>query len=404
MSNRQAADLDLEVGSSVVVQQRFQVDFDYPVVFARDLFAVANPILDQILHRREATRRQRALVCVDDGVAAANPSLVGRIEAYFHHRSASLELAAPPQTVPGGPAAKNAWNAVQEVMWTLGNLHLDRQSFVIAIGGGSMLDMVGFATAIVHRGLRLVRLPTTTLAQSDAGVGVKNGMDEHGQKNFVGTFAPPFAVLNDSFFLRTLADEHWLGGVAEAIKVAAIKDAGFFDYLSTHANCLAARDGAAMQVMEAVVRRSAELHLEHIRTAGDPFEMGSSRPLDFGHWAAHKIETLTHYGIAHGQAVAIGIAIDAGYAMRKGLLPAAQYRCLLDLLRDCGLPCYHPCLRQRQEDGSLAVLAGLRDFREHLGGILCVALPNPIGAKIEVHQIESRLVEETIDQLARETD
>jgi 3-dehydroquinate synthetase len=104
-------------------------------------------------------------------------------------------------------------------MWTLGNLHLDRQSFVIALGGGSVLDMIGFAVSIVHRGLRLVRLPTTTLAQSDAGVGVKTGMDEHGQKNFVGTFAPPFAVINDFELLKTLSFEHWIGGVDEALAV-----------------------------------------------------------------------------------------------------------------------------------------------------------------------------------------
>ncbi len=381
---------------SDVYHQSFSVAFDYPVHFCRDVFAADNPLLASVLDRLGEDRRHRAVVYVDAGLAEAQPELAGRIKDYFHARAKTLELAAPPQIVPGGEAAKTGWDAVRDVIWTIGNLHLDRQSYVIAVGGGAMLDMVGFAASLVHRGLRLVRVPSTTLAQNDGGVGVKNGMDEHGQKNFVGTFAPPFAVLNDLALLGTLAQADWIGGAAEAFKVALIADAEFFEFLCERAADLAARDAAAM---EQLVRRCAALHLEHIRTGGDPFEFGSARPLDFGHWVAHKLETLSDYQVHHGQAVAVGIAVDSYYAMKHSLLTAEQFERILTGLTACGLGVWHPLLGRRGADGNLTVLAGLAEFREHLGGALTITLPDGIGAKVEVHQISPEIVEDAVTHL-----
>jgi len=379
-----------------VHHQRISVPFEFPVCFARNVFDAANPLLASTLAPLGERRRHRAAVYVDEGVASADPGLTRRIKEYFHARPGELELAGGPQVVPGGPAVKGEWGTVREVMWTLGNLHLDRQSYVVAVGGGSMLDMIGFAVSIVHRGLRLVRLPSTTLAQDDAGVGVKTGMDEHGQKNFVGTFAPPFAVINDFELLRTLPQEHWIGGVAEALKVAIITDADFFAFLRDKAPALRGRDQA---VMEETVRRCAILHLRHTATSGDPFEFGSARPLDFGHWSAHRIEMLTGYRIGHGQAVAIGIALDACYAARKGLLRDADRDAVLDALETAGLPTWDDCLKQRADDGTLEVLAGLDQFREHLGGALTVTLPDGIGRKVEVHQMSADWIEEAVSFL-----
>jgi len=383
--------------SEGVYGQLFSVPFEYPVHFARDVLAASNPLLESVLLRADESRR-RAVVYVDAGLAAAQPSLVGRVREYFHRRPRTLELAAPPQTVPGGEAAKNGWEVVRQVLWTIGNLHLDRHSVVIAIGGGAVLDMVGFAASIVHRGLRHVRMPTTTLSQCDGGVGVKNGMNEHGMKNFIGTFAPPFAVINDLSLLVTLSDEHWIGGAAEAFKVALIKDAAFFAFLCERAGDLRRRDAAAM---EALVRRTAELHLDHIRTSGDPFEFGSARPLDFGHWAAHKLETMSAFAMPHGQAVAIGIAVDAYYAMRHGLLKEAELDAALSAMVRCGLPIWSELLARRTPTGVLEVLEGLEQFREHLGGTLTVTLPRGIGEKVEVHQVNPETVEEAVEHLGR---
>ena len=378
------------------IHQSFAVAFDYPVLFTRGAFDNANPALARVMDRRGERRRHRAAVFVDAGVASAHPGLLQQMREYFHARPGKMELAAPPQVVTGGEAAKSDWKAVREVMTTIGNCHLDRQSFVIAVGGGSCLDMLGFAASIIHRGLRLIRIPSTTLAQNDAGIGVKNGMDEHGQKNFVGTFAPPFAVINDLALLATLSQESWIAGVAEAFKVAIIKDAPFFEFLACHAGQLRIRDE---QAMEHAVRRCAQLHLEHIATSGDPFEFGSARPLDFGHWAAHKLELMSRFTIGHGQAVAIGICLDAYGAMKRGLLREADFLRILEAIATTGLPTWSDLLARRDREGLLEILAGLEDFREHLGGVLTVTLPDGIGARVEVHHINPSDVEDAVEYL-----
>ena len=381
-----------------VYVQRFSVPFEYPVHFTRRAFHPRNALLADVLDRLGEGRRHRAVVFIDQGLADANRLLVNQIKEYFHEHPARLELAGAVNLLPGGPAVKSDYGAVREVLWTIGNLHLDRQSFVIAVGGGSLLDTVGFAASVAHRGLRLIRVPSTTLAQNDAGVGVKNGMDEHGQKNFLGTFAPPFAVVCDFDLLRTLPWEHWIAGAAEAFKVAVIKDTEFLDFLCTHAKDLRGRDES---VMEQLVRRCAVLHLEHIRTGGDPFEFGSARPLDFGHWAAHRLEVLSGRRLSHGQAVAVGIALDTTYAAACGLIAPAERDRVLDAMDVCGLPTWTATLAARTDEGELAVLEGIEQFREHLGGRLNVTLPAGLGHKTEVHHMDAAKIEAAVEFLSR---
>jgi len=370
-------------------QQAFSVSFAYPVHFTHGVFDPGNPVLASVFGPREYGRSHRILVYLDDGVARATPDLPERITAYFK-RHAGLDLLAPPEILAGGEQAKDGWRGVQHVMTQIGNQHLCRHSFVVAVGGGSLLDMVGFAASLVHRGVRLIRIPTTVLAQNDAGVGVKNGMDDHGMKNFVGTFDPPHAVIDDFDLLQTLDETHWRGGIAEAFKVAIIKDAAFFRFLETHAAALRRRDRAAM---EHLVRQCATLHLDHIRGGGDPFEKGAARPLDFGHWAAHKLESLSGLALGHGQAVAVGIALDAWTAAARKLISVAERDRIIGALRRAGLPVWDDHLLVRLPHGRRpAVLDGLDEFREHLGGRLTVTLPRGIGHRIEVHTMDARVV------------
>ena len=277
-------------------------------------------------------------------------------------------------------------------------LRLCRHSFVVAIGGGAVLDAVGYAAATAHRGIRLLRVPTTVLAQDDSAMGVKNGINAFGKKNYLGTFAPPFAVINDSSFLATLSDRDWRAGVSEAIKAALIKDRAFFDFLEQHAPLLKARD---LPAMEQVIRRCAALHLTHIATGGDPFELGSSRPLDFGHWSAHKLEHLTNYRLGHGEAVAIGIALDTTYSYLAGFLPEDDWRRIISLLPAIGLSVYAPELGQDldQEDSPSNVLRGLDEFREHLGGTLTILMLRSIGAPFDVHEIRKDVMIRSIGAL-----
>src|SRR5947199_194600 len=138
----------------------------------------------------------------------------------------------------------------------------------------------------------LVRLPTTTLGQADSGVGVKNGVNLFQKKNWLGAFAVPWAVINDAGLLATLSDRDFRCGFSEAVKVSMLQDAGQFTTLCELAPRIARRDlSAALPA----IRASAELHLRHITRGGDPFEMNEARPLDFGHWSAHKLEALTNF-------------------------------------------------------------------------------------------------------------
>ena len=375
--------------------QRVSVDFDFPVVFCRGVFAPGATWLRDVFGRRGENRRHKVLVAVEDPVARASPGLLDNIRRWFAAEP-TAELVREPWIGPGGEAVKNDYRKVMELIDILLEYRMDRHAYVVAIGGGAFLDAIGFATALVHRGLRLVRLPTTVLAQNDAGVGVKNAINLHGGKNTIGTFAPPFAVVNDFNFLDTLPARDWTAGISEAFKVAVIKDAAFFRDLCEMAPRLRARDRAAM---EDLVRRCALLHLQHIATSGDPFELGAARPLDFGHWSAHKLEGMTGYTVAHGEAVAIGLALDAGYARRMGWLTDAEADALLRGLSESGYTLWHPALARRLGDGRLEILGGLDDFREHLGGELCITMPRGIGAKFEVHEMDPALIEASLRDL-----
>jgi 3-dehydroquinate synthase len=256
---------------------------------------------------------------------------------------------------------------------------------VLIVGGGAVLDMAGYAAATTHRGLRVVRLPTTVLGQNDSGVGVKNGVNALGTKNLLGTFAPPFAVINDRCFLATLSARDLTSGMAEAVKVALIRDRAFFEWLEANTARLAAFEEDAVAYS---IRRCAELHLAHIAGSGDPFETGSARPLDFGHWAAHKLETLTGHALRHGEAVAIGIALDSRYAVETDRLDEGSQGRICAVLERLGLPLWHDALEEADSAGAPQVLRGLEEFREHLGGELCLTLLRAIGQGVEVHEVE----------------
>lgn len=368
-------------GKMKILDQKIAVRFDYPVIFTRAVLDPANLTLVRTLDRLREKRRQRVMFFVDAGVART--AAARQIERYCAAHAQPMELVAPPRVVPGGEALKNAFGRALALIRDLLAHHLDRHACVVIIGGGAVLDVVGFAASLVHRGLRVVRLPTTVLAQCDSGVGVKTAVNFGAAKNLVGTFAPPFAVINDCDWLATLAQRDWRGGIAEAFKVALIKDAKFFRWLCRSAAKLQRRDAPTMAAM---IMRCAQLHLAHIRSSGDPFELGRARPLDFGHWAAHRLEVLSRHRIGHGQAVAAGIALDAAYAVRLGWLRPQAFHALVRGLRRAGLPIWYPELARP------ALFQGLEEFREHLGGELALTLPRGVGRRAEIHTVDQRVM------------
>src|SRR6185503_4398674 len=237
-----------------LLEHEIRVTFRYPVYFSRDVFAASNPLVLKAAPSAVAPKAARILFVLDSGVDAAHPGLRESIARYCAAHAGALELAAPVLLIPGGEQSKNDPAPTQQVLQAIHDAALDRHSYVGDIGGGAALDVVGYAAAMAHRGIRLIRFPTTVLAQDDSAVGVKNGINAFGQKNYLGTFTPPFAVVNDSAFLQTLPQRDWCGGLSEAIKASLIKDHTFFEFIEQHAHLLAARD---LPAMEQVVRRSA---------------------------------------------------------------------------------------------------------------------------------------------------
>ena len=368
------------------------VTFKHRIVFTRDAFACGNPALAEILIEGGG---RRAMVFVEEAVAASWPSLKEAVVAYF----AGLDLDFRGILVfPGGEAVKADDRLVRQVWAAIDTAHLDRHSYVVVIGGGAFLDAVGYAAATAHRGMRLVRFPTTTLSQDDSGVGVKCAINAFGKKNWVGAFAVPYAVINDFSFLHSQDEETRRGGLIEAVKVALVRDRGFFEWIEANLSALARLEP---EILERCVEKSALLHAQHIAMGGDAFETGSSRPLDFGHWAAHKLEALTSYQLSHAPAVAVGVALDTWYSARVGLLDRALADRVLRVLEGLGLQIYHPALDWLDDSGWRRVLDGLVEFREHLGGELTVLLLQDVGLGVDVHHFDEDLLGECIHELRK---
>lgn len=386
----------------------FKIHHSYPVHFTRNVFNLENPALSRALglpreflsggggatdvsgndfgKSTEPKVSARALAILDDGLVSLNPEIPSLLADYFDLLRPYIQLEST-LTLPGGESCKNDLSNLTRIYEAVARYGIDRHSYILAIGGGALIDVVGFAAATAHRGIRLIRIPTTVLAQNDASIGVKNGMNFAGRKNFIGSFAPPHAVINDFALLRTLSPEDRRAGMAEAVKVALIRDPAFFQWMEAHAGQLGRFEDWALQHL---IVRCAELHLNQISGGGDPFESGSARPLDFGHWSAHKLEELSGHQLRHGEAVAIGMALDSVYSCRAGLLEEKQMMRVLSLLTDLGFSLYCPWLDELNVDQAL------QEFQEHLGGELCITLLDSCGTGLELNEIDGTIMKESL--------
>lgn len=378
------------------IERAINVTWQLRVFFTDDVFAPANPLLCDVIANPPLSK---ALVVLEDSLAQKQPDLERQIEKYFAAHAGKIRLVRSPLFVFGGEAAKNSITLVTDILSQIDRYHVDRHSYVIAVGGGALLDVVGFTAATAHRGVRYVRIPTTTLSQAaESGVGVKTSINAFGKKNFVGTFTPPFAVINDFNLLATLDPRDKRSGYAEAVKIACVRDAAFFAEIERDADQLMV---FAPDAVKHLIRRCAEQHLDHIATGGDPFDAGSARPLEFGHWAACKIEELSHFRLRHGEAVAIGIALDAIYSRECGLLDAAPVERILQLLERLGFKLFADELLNTANGHHLALLSGLEEYREHLGGELSITLLKGIGQSVEAHEMDAEKIVKAIYELHR---
>ena len=329
---------------------------------------------------------------VDESIAQAQPDLRHRLRAFVLRHTGRITPTGNIQILPGGETVKNDIHLLERMLKVFHAANLDRRSYIVVIGGGAVLDAVGFAAAIAHRGIRLVRLPTTTLAQADSGVGVKNSVNLFHKKNWLGTFCVPWGIINDSALLSSLPDRDFVCGFSEAVKVTLLKSRARFDELCRLADQIRERDMPAAELM---IRVSAELHRAHITQGGDPFEMLEARPLDYGHWSAHKLEVMSDFQLKHGEAVAIGVAVDTVYSSLVHGLPKAEVKRVLDCLDRLGLVLDHPALHE-----TATLFAGLEEFRQHLGGRLTVTMLRDVGAPLEVHEVDHVQMSEAIRQVA----
>ncbi len=369
----------------------FSVPFVHRLRFTGDVLGADQDILLNVLEP-SGDQLPRVQFWLDECVADAVPELRSRVNSFCQKNADRFLTPGNIQTVPGGEVVKNEIHILERMLKCINHADLDRRSYIVVIGGGAVLDAVGFAAAIAHRGIRLIRLPTTTLAQADSGVGVKNSVNLFQKKNWVGSFAVPWAVINDAKLLSTLPDRDFVCGFSEAVKVSLLKEPSLFDDLCRNAELIKNRDA---EVTDPIIRRSAIHHLNHITKGGDPFEALEARPLDFGHWSAHKLEVMTNFGLRHGEAVGIGVAVDTVYSSLVHGLPETDADRVLNCLAAMGLPLDHPALHETDE-----LFAGLEEFRQHLGGRLTITMLEAVGTPIDVHEIDESSMRRAIEIVA----
>ncbi|NWK54054.1 3-dehydroquinate synthase [Verrucomicrobiaceae bacterium N1E253] len=372
-----------------------RISSTHRIRFTRDAFQRENRMLIDLL---DTNGRAKVIAFIDRGVAETFPGLEQQVNTYMECMPGFDSRGCIIQT--GGEPCKRNQQTLQEAWDAIEKAGIDRHSYILCIGGGAYLDVIGLAAATAHRGIRLVRFPTTTLAQDDSGVGVKNGINAYGKKNFLGTFAVPYAVVNDFSFIHGQPALERKAGIVEAVKVALVKDASFFQWIENNAHQLSKLHP---HTLEEAVERSALLHASHIAYGGDPFETGNSRPLDFGHWAAHKMEQLTNFKLSHADAVSVGVALDTIYSWKCGKLSESAAMRVLHVLQELKLPIWHDALDLQSDQATppqRAIYTGLEEFREHLGGELTVLLLKEIGQGEDVHNMDTELLDECIEWLA----
>ena len=387
--------------------QDFSIHYSFPIIFEENIFNLKKTLIKEILCPPSQIKNLpvKVIVVIDSNVEKKHSSLISSIQNYFKKYSV-LDLRTAPLIIAGGEESKKEFIHVESIYRAIEKYNICRHSYVIAIGGGSLIDMVGFAASTAHRGIKILRIPTTLLAQADAAIGVKNSINYLNKKNFIGSFATPEAVINDYQFLKTLDKNILIHGIAEAIKVALIKDKFFFEYIESHTQEIVDLN---KKVIQKIIYQCAELHLSHIRS-GDPFEKGSSRPLDFGHWSGHKLEQISKHSISHGQGVALGICLDCVYANMQGYLDQKTLFRIINLFHKLGFLIYSPFfehhlsisaskkeLQLDQEN----VLHGLEEFREHLGGALTILLLKDIANTIEINQVDYEVMKKSIYKLKK---
>jgi len=327
--------------------------------------------------------RGRHVLLVSDSAVA--PLYLDRVHHALH--AARPELIIGKHIIPAGEASKTL-HYFSEVISALANLGASRDACVLALGGGVVGDLAGFAAACWMRGIDCIQLPTSLLAMVDSSVGGKTAVDIVQGKNLVGAFHPPCAVIADTTTLSSLPPRQLRAGLAEVIKYGAIRDRDFLQWLHSEHTALLAGDPAALAK---AIARSCQHKAEIVKR--DPLEKGERALLNFGHTFAHAIETAQGYGAAHdqalnhGEAVAVGMVLAAQLSAQLGLASSADTDTLCEVLTAFGLPTRIPSGLEAN-----TLLAHMRLDKKNLAGRLRLILWNGIGQAFIAPDIDEHAV------------
>ncbi|OZC67409.1 2-epi-5-epi-valiolone synthase [Rhodococcus sp. 15-725-2-2b] len=393
---RSAASFKLGLSHSADTDSAWKVEavkqVEYHVIAARNLFETENAQLLTGCSAAPLTRGDRRLVVIDSNVDRIHGD---RIRRYFEHHgvAASFVPMRADETV-------KEWSSVIRVVDAMNGFGIDRRREpVIAVGGGVLLDVVGFAASVYRRGTPYIRIPTTLIGLVDAGVGVKTGVNYGMGKNRLGTYAPAIATYVDRSFLRTLDDRHLSNGLAEILKMALIKSVDLFELLETYGQRLIADNfqGTSSELDTAatqVIAESIHLMLEELQP--NLWESCLERCVDYGHTFSPTLEMEALPALLHGEAVSIDMALTSALGFLRGSLSREDLDRILTVMKRLGLPVWNDVL------ATAGVLdAALADTVRHRDGRQRLPLPVGIGGHHFANDVTNEEIASALTLLAR---
>jgi len=318
------------------------------------------PRLTVDLRKRKAARHY--IIVTDDHLRAA---MGAPLLAAFRRRGLSVDLISFPSGE--GSKSRRVRDEIEDGILALG---AGRDAALVALGGGVVGDLTGFVAATYCRGIPYVQVPTSLIAMVDSSIGGKTGINHPAGKNLIGAFHNPIAVYIDVDHLKALPPRHFTSGMAEVVKCGVIADAVLFHALETYLDRVLRREPETLaRIIEACVRIKVRV------VDRDPRESGVRKILNFGHTIGHALETLSGFRLTHGEAVGIGMAVEARIAVKTGLLSDEAAERVIRLTARCGLPTTVP-----QALGPAAILEVARRDKKTRQGRIAYALPKRIGA------------------------
>ena len=352
----------------------------YPIVFTKDAFGEGNSDLAKVLKSVAGCETPRVMLVADMNVVHHTEGLGTKIGRYI--QEFGIDLAASPVVISGSEKAKgdNLQSAMRVATAAIDS-RVGVNDVMLVLGGGSMLDIAGWAASQVRGGMKIVRMPTTVAAMADSAYATCASLDINGVKGSMRVMSIPDAVVVDTGFASTILDGVWRAGFAESVRLAAVSDANLLKRLVELAAPFKERDAAAM---EEAVRSTVELRRRKGATS-------------FGQWSALRLESMSNYKLPHGYAIAFGIVIDSAYAQLRGLITEDEKNLIRDVLLDCGaMDCAFYSRRLLEQEDSL--LRGLDAWRLSTGSE-AIVLPKGLGDSMVEEKPDRATMKEAINML-----